>query len=103
MVFRERRVQVAGIEALAKMIGRVAGVDANKYFASIISEYATEVFQETYDVNILKRKVGRLRAVQTAIKQKKSKEESLINRLERMGQFYDEQEKAREKEKKPPK
>jgi hypothetical protein len=91
MVFRERQERVSHVDAIAKMIARVFNVDAGKAFGGIVAEYAAEVFQETYDPEVLKRKVDRRRAAQAEIVAKREHDERLIERLNRMGEFYDRQ------------
>jgi hypothetical protein len=89
MVFRERQERVAHLDAIGKMVARVFSVDADKAFGGIIAEYASEVFQETYDADLLRRKVEMRRAVQARIKAKKQRDLDLIKRLERMGEYAD--------------
>lgn len=90
MVFRERQERVAHLDAIGKMVARVFGnVDADKAFGGIISEYASEVFQETYDADLLRRKVMARRAVQARVRSKRQRDLDLIKRLERMGEYAD--------------
>jgi len=91
MIFRERQERVAHVNAIAQMIARVFNVDAGKAFAGIVSEYASEVFQETYDPEILKAKVFRRKVAQAEIVAKRRRDEELIQRLNRMGEYYDRQ------------
>jgi hypothetical protein len=91
MVFRERQERVAHLDAVGKMIARVFNVDADKAFSGIVSEYASEVFQETYDADLLRRKVELRRQAQLRIRAKRRRDEELIERLNRMGEFYDRQ------------
>ena len=93
MVFRERQERVAHLEAVAKMIARVYNVDNAKAFGAIIAEYAGEVFQETYDADLLKKKIALRRAAQARIRAKRQRDLDLLKRLDRMGEFYDKQEK----------
>jgi hypothetical protein len=85
MVFRERQERVSNLEAIGKMVARVFSVDADKAFGGIIAEYASEVFQETYDADLLRRKVEMRREVQSRIRAKKQRDLDLIKRLEKMG------------------
>jgi hypothetical protein len=99
MVFRERQERVAHLDAVGKMISRVFNVDADKAFGAIVSEYASEVFQETYDADLLRRKVAVRRAAQARVRAKKQRDIDLIKRLERMGEWADqnwEQQKPKE-------
>ena len=91
MVFRERQERVAHVDAIGKMIARVFNTDADKAFGAIISEYASEVFQETYDADLLRRKVALRREAQARVRNKRRRDEELIKRLDRMGDFYDRQ------------
>jgi len=89
MVFRERQERVAHMDAIGKMIARVFSVDSDKAFGGIVAEYASEVFQETYDVELLRKKVAVRRAAQARINAKKQRDVDLIKRLERMGEYAD--------------
>ncbi len=91
MVFRERQERVAHVDAIAKMIARVFSVDADKAFGAIVSEYASEVFQETYDADLLRRKVAMRRAAQARVRARRQRDLDLIKRLEKMGEYYDQQ------------
>jgi hypothetical protein len=93
MVFRERQERVAHVEAIAKMIARVFNVNEANAFGGILMEYAGEVFQETYDAELLKRKIAIRRAAQARIRAKRQRDLDLIKRLDRMGEFYDNREK----------
>lgn len=97
MVFRERQERVANMDAIGKMIARVFNTDADKAFGGIIAEYASEVFQETYDADLLRRKVERKRAAQARVRAKKQRDLDLIKRLERMGEFHDQQNAKKDK------
>lgn len=96
MVFRERQERVAHVEAIGKMVARVFGADADKMFGDVIGEYASEVFQETYDADLLRRKIERRRAAQARVRAKLRKDQDMIRRLERMGEFYDQFEKPKQ-------
>lgn len=89
MVFRERSERVAHMDAIGKMIARVFSVDADKAFGPIVAEYASEVFQETYDADLLRRKVEIRRAALARVRAKKQRDVDLIRRLERMGEYAD--------------
>jgi len=89
MVFRERQERVAHMDAVGKMIARVFNVDADRAFGAIIAEYAAEVFQETYDADLLRRKVALRRSAQARVRARRQRDLDLIKRLERMGQWAD--------------
>jgi len=89
MVFRERQERVAHLDAIGKMIARVFTVDAEKAFGAIVGEYAAEVFQETYDVDLLRRKIAFRRAEQARVRARRRQDEDAIKKLERMGQYAD--------------
>ena len=89
MVFRERTERVAHMDAIAKMIARVFNTDADKAFGAIVNEYASEVFQETYDADLLRRKVAIRRAAHARVRAKKQRDLDLIKRLEKMGELAD--------------
>lgn len=88
-VFRERQEKVAHLDAVSKMIARVFGLDSYKVFGGIVADYAQEVFQETYDADLLRLKVDALRAAQGRIKSERKTAHRMLDRLERMGEFYD--------------
>jgi hypothetical protein len=89
MVFRERQERVAHVDAISKMIARVFSVDADKAFGPIISEYASEVFQETYDIDLLRQKLELRRAALARVNAKRRRDEELMERLNRMGEYAD--------------
>jgi hypothetical protein len=89
MVFRERQERVAHMDAIGKMIARVYNVDADKAFGGIVADYAAEVFQETYDADLLRKKVAMRRDAQARVRAKRQRDEDLIKRLERMGEYHD--------------
>jgi hypothetical protein len=101
MVFRERVEKVAHMDAIAKMIARVFGTDADKAFGAIVSEYASEVFQESYDADLLRRKIAARRAAHARVRERRQRDEELIQRLERMGEYYDLQDAAAKAQQKP--
>lgn len=89
MVFRERSERVAHMEAIGKMISRMYNIDSDKAFGGIVAEYASEVFQESYDPELLKYKIRERKRAQAKVKAKRERDESLIKRLDKMGEFYD--------------
>lgn len=102
MVFRERQERVAHVDAIAKMIARVFNVDADKAFGGIVAEFASEVFQEAYDPDLLRRRIAIRRGAQARIRAKRQQDEALLQRLDRMGEFYD-QEAAKKPDPRPTK
>lgn len=64
-------------------------MDAEKMFGGALAEYAAEVFQETYDADILQRKISIIREAQKRIRAKRLHDEKMIDRLDRMGEYYD--------------
>ena len=84
MVFRERTEKVAHVRAFDEIIARVFGADAERQFGGIISEYASEVFQESYDSTILQKKREALREAQQRISARRAADLNAIKRLERM-------------------
>lgn len=71
------------------MLSRMLNADYEKAFGGIVAEYAAEVFQETYDADALKRKIEVIRTAQKRIRAKRMHDEKMIDRLEKMGEFYD--------------
>lgn len=84
MVFRERTEKVAHVKAIAAVVARVLNMDVDRMFGDIIAEYASEVFQESYDPTILKQKAERLRVAQERIRAKRKHDLEMIERLKRM-------------------
>lgn len=75
--------------AWTKIIARMFGYDHDRLFGGIVNEFAQEVFQETYDADLLRRKVEALRREQERIRSRRRHDLRMIDRLERMGQYYD--------------
>lgn len=88
-VFRERQEKVAHLDAVSKMIARVFNVDSHKAFGGIVADYAQEVFQETYDVELLRAKIQALRTAQGRIRGERDNAKRMLDRLDRMGTYYD--------------
>lgn len=88
-MYRERQEKVAHVEVIAKIVARVFNVDADKAFGHIVSDYASQVFQEMYDLDLLRTKVNALREAQRRIQKQRSEAHRMLNRLERMGEYYD--------------
>lgn len=94
MVFRERSEKVAHVRALAAIASRLVGMDADKLLGDVVSEYASEVFQESYDPVALARKAQRLRDAQARMRRRRLEDEEMLRRLDRMeilGQDFDRQ------------
>ena len=89
MVFRERQEKVAQVQAIARIVAQVFGLDAERVFGGVVSDYASEVFQETYDPDLLRRKLAAIRVAQARVRRRKQHDLSPLTRLERMGDFYD--------------
>lgn len=94
MVFRERSERVAHVRAIAAIAARLVGMDADRMLGDVVSEYASEVFQESYDPVALARKARRLRDAQDRIRRRRTEDEAMLRRLDRMeslGQDFDRQ------------
>lgn len=89
MVFRERQEKVANFSGLTKALARVFSMDSARMFDDILAEYASEVFQEDYDADLLRRKIEGLRVARRTIEAKRNHEKALVSRLDRMGEYYD--------------
>lgn len=64
-------------------------MDATRLFGHIVRDYAREVFQESYDAELLQQKLAAIRVAQERIRTKKREDARFLSRLERMGEFYD--------------
>lgn len=80
---------MAHLDAIGKMVARVFGVDAERAFGGIVSEYAAQVFQEMYDLDLLREKLAALHQAQRRIHGMRADARRMMDRLERMGEFYD--------------
>jgi hypothetical protein len=89
MVFRERQERIAHMDAIGQMIARVFNVDADKAFGGVLAEYASEVYQESYDADLLKQKIAALREAQSRVRAKRRRDEDMLKRLDRMSEYYD--------------
>jgi hypothetical protein len=90
-IFRERREKVAHLEAMTKIVAQVLGLDAPRVFGSVVRDYTREVFQETYDAELLRNKITALRKAQEQVKAKKQEDNRMLDRLNKMGEFYEKQ------------
>lgn len=77
------------MDAIATMIATVFSVDAARAFGPALNEYAAEVFQETYDPDLLRRRVAARRAQQAVVRARRERDQELIKRLDRMGEHAD--------------
>lgn len=91
MVFRERQERVAHVDVIGKMIARVFSVNAESAFSHIVAEYAAEVFQETYDIDLLRKKLEARRIALARVNAKRRRDEELLKRLDRMGEYADQE------------
>jgi len=89
MVFRERAEKVANVRAMTKIVATLFNVNEDKVFGPITREYAKEVFQESYDAELLRKKIAALYRAQELIKEKQDERSRLMKRLDRMGEFYE--------------
>lgn len=88
-VFRERQEKVAHVEAMTKILAQVFNIDAPRVFGHIVRDYTREVFQESYDADLLRRKIEALRRAQERVRMKRREDLRMIGRLEKMGEYYD--------------
>ena len=89
MIFRERQEKVAFLDALTQIISRMYNLDVHKAFGHIVGNYAGEVFQETYDADLLKQKIEAIRRAQKRIQATRATQERHLTRLDRLGEYYD--------------
>lgn len=89
MIFRDKTERVAHVRAFATVAARLMGMDVDRLFSDVISDYASEVFGESYNPDLLRQKADSLREAQRRIREKREKDESALKRLERMGDYAD--------------
>jgi DUF438 domain-containing protein len=89
MVFRERHEKVAHLEAFTQILGRLFNLDSDRAFGHIVRVYAGEVFQETYDADLLKQKMDAIRRAQKRIRSVRLERERQLTKLDRLGEYYD--------------
>lgn len=89
VVFRERHEKVTFLESITEILGRLYNLDVSKVFGHIIGNYASEVFQETYDADLLKEKMAAIRHAQERLQKLRTTQERHLGRLDRMGEYYD--------------
>lgn len=95
MVFRERQERVALVSAIARMAGRVLNVDVEKAFGGIVADFAFEVFQEAYDVDLLRRRIAARRVAAHRVRSAIDREQDMMRRLDKIGEFYEQPPKKR--------
>lgn len=87
-VFRERQEKVAFFEGLVQIIAQLNNVKP-EIFGKVVREYSETVFQETYDAEALRQKKAALAKARTRIRRKYAEDRRQIDRLEKLGQYYD--------------
>lgn len=71
------------------MAGTLLNVNVDKMFGPFIREYEREVFQETYNAELLKQKAVILRTAQERVRGRRLHDVKMLRRLDLMGEFYD--------------
>lgn len=89
IVFRERQEKVAFFEGITHVVARLFNFEP-KIFSGVVRDYAEVVFQEMYDVDLLKVKKDALQKARERIRKKRAEDVRQISKLERLGQLYDE-------------
>ncbi len=89
VVFRERHEKVMFLESITEILGRLYNLDSGKAFGHIVGNYASEVFQETYDADLLKEKMAAIRRAQERLRRLRDARKHHLSRLDRMGEYYD--------------
>ena len=89
MVTRERVDKVAFLRAIGQIAGMIFNVNADKAFGPIYHEYAREVFQETYNAELLAKKAAALRAAHEKVKGAWLHDMQMLERLRLMGEWAD--------------
>lgn len=98
MVFRERKETVAKLDVLLDVVGKLFNINTETVFSYTKQKFEVEVFQETYDSNLLRAKVAAMRSVMESLRRKRREESSLVDKLNRMGEAYE----TSDNKKKPP-
>jgi hypothetical protein len=98
MVFRERKEKTAMLDAVFDVVGRMFNIDTDKVFSYTRQKYEIEVFQETYDSNLLRAKVSAMRDIIDSMRRKRREEASMMDKLSKMGEMYE----TGDNKKKPP-
>lgn len=89
MIFRERQEKVAFARLLTRVAASFNGLDADKVFGGVLADYAFEVFQETYDADLLARKAKALREARARVISRRKADQRLLKRLDLLGTYYD--------------
>jgi hypothetical protein len=87
VIFREKAERVAHVKAIAGIVARLLGMETEKAFGGLIQEYASEVYGETYNPELLQQKAQNLRAAQAEVRGRRERDQQLIGRLDRMGEY----------------
>lgn len=93
MVYRERNEKVALLESVVTITCNILGIDPNKFSGVALAKYAMEVFQEDYNAEFLQARLEQIKNSQLRIKKEQDRQAELMARIERMGEFYDKQNK----------
>jgi hypothetical protein len=91
MIFRERQEKMSFAEMSTRVIGRILNVESDKAFGGILAQYAMDVFQEDYNVDVLKQKIDALRSAQRSIQANIAYDKRMLSRLDAMGEYYDQE------------
>lgn len=89
MVFRERKEKIATLDAVLDVVGKMFNINTESVFGYTKQKFEIEVFQETYDSNLLRAKVAAMRNVIDSVRKKRREENALVDRLNRMGEAYE--------------
>ena len=89
MIFRERQDKVAHLNAITRVVAQLYGLDSTRVFGHIVQSYSQEIFQETYDADLLRKKLEDLQRAQMRVRTKRREDVKQISRLEKMGEYYD--------------
>ena len=89
MIFRERQDKVAHLDAITQIVAQIFNLDATRVFGHILRGYTQEIFQETYDADLLRKKLEDLRRAQMKVQSRRRENVKQISRLEKMGEYYD--------------
>jgi hypothetical protein len=89
MVYRERREKSAFLEAIIDIVGVMNNLNTEKLFGHIKAKYELELYQETYDVDVLRSMMYALRSAVDMLKNRKREQSHMINKLDRLGEIYE--------------
>lgn len=88
-MFRERTEKVAQVNTFAYLIGQVFNLNVDKVFGPILQGFAAEVFQESYNPELLRDKIASIRDAQIKLKKKRQEQDQYVKRLESLGDLYE--------------